>query len=147
MNHRDKAVAYFTQGYNCAQSTAAAFAEDFGLDVGLVFRTCAGFGGGVSGLREMCGAVSAMAYVAGLDGGAYAPGDLAAITALYDLVKGMVGQFVEQHETSSAEGFLSREPRPVGTKRRETRRRHSAHPTRSVLRCCSSYQAERGPRS
>lgn len=112
-SHRDRAVAYFMQGYNCAQSTAAAFAEDFGLEVGLVLRTCAGYGGGVGGMREMCGAVSAMAYVAGLHAGAYSPKDLAAKNALYDRVRRMVRQFVDQHETSCCRELLQKASCPV----------------------------------
>lgn len=64
----EKAVQYFLRGYNCAQSTAAAFAEDCGLEVDAVLTMMAGFGAGLGGLRETCGAVSAMAYVAGLRG-------------------------------------------------------------------------------
>jgi C_GCAxxG_C_C family probable redox protein len=111
--HRDRAVAYFMQGYNCAQSTAAAFAEDFGLEVQLVLRTNAGFGGGVGGLRETCGAVSGMVYVAGLHAGAYAPDDLAAKTALYDWVKGMIREFVDQHGTTCCRELLEKASCPV----------------------------------
>jgi hypothetical protein len=46
----DKAVAYFNQGYNCAQSVAAAFAQDFGLDEGMVLKLTAGFGAGMGGV-------------------------------------------------------------------------------------------------
>jgi C_GCAxxG_C_C family probable redox protein len=108
VNHSDKAIALFTQGYNCAQSTATAFAEQFGLEESLVLRSTAGFGGGMGGLRETCGAVSAMAYVAGLHAGNYEPKDLIAKKALYDLVKKMVREFSEQHGTTCCRELLKK---------------------------------------
>ena len=106
MNHQETALAYFMQGYNCAQATAAAFAADFGLTPEAVLTMTAGFGGGMGGLRETCGAVSAMVYVAGLQAGHYAPGDTAAKKALYDLVKEMQREFVAQFGTTCCRELL-----------------------------------------
>lgn len=108
MNHRDEAVAYFNQGYNCAQATAAAFAADCGLDATTVLKAMAGFGAGMGGLRETCGAVSAMVYVAGVRAGDYAPNDNAAKTALYEVVTVMVGKFAEQYGTTCCRELLKR---------------------------------------
>jgi C_GCAxxG_C_C family probable redox protein len=107
-NHSDRAEALFKLGYNCAQATAAAFAEDFGLETSFVLKSMAGFGGGMGGLRESCGAVSAMAYLAGLHIGTYAPDDLTTKTALYDLVKKMVREFTERHGTTSCRELLEK---------------------------------------
>lgn len=60
-----KALAYFHQGYNCAQSVFAAFAEDLGLSEELALRLSAGFGAGVGRMRGMCGAFSGLTMVAG----------------------------------------------------------------------------------
>lgn len=60
-----KALAYFHQGYNCAQSVFAAFAEDLGLSEDLALRLSAGFGAGVGRMRGMCGAFSGLTMVAG----------------------------------------------------------------------------------
>jgi hypothetical protein len=87
VKHSDKADALFMQGYNCAQATAAAFAENFGLEPSFVLKSTAGFGAGIGGLRETCGAVGAMAYLAGLHIGPYAAGDVATKAGLYDLIK------------------------------------------------------------
>jgi C_GCAxxG_C_C family probable redox protein len=113
MKHSDKAAANFMQGYNCAQSTAAAFAEDFGLEEALVLKMTAGFGGGMGGLRETCGAVVAMAFIAGLHAGSYAPEDLAAKKALYDLVKKMVSEFSNQHGTTCCAELLAKASCPA----------------------------------
>lgn len=104
----DEAVDYFAQGYNCAQSTAAAFASEFGLDVNTVMTMMAGFGAGLGGARETCGAVSAMAYVAGLQAGPYAPDDLASKKKLYHEVKQMVQAFTMEHGTVCCRDLLKK---------------------------------------
>lgn len=103
---KDKAVAYFERGYNCAQATAAAFADAMGLDEDTVLDVMAGFGAGMGGLRETCGAVSAMVFAAGAFAGHPAPPDRAAKKALYDTVKTMVGAFANQHGSTSCRDLL-----------------------------------------
>lgn len=106
MNPSAQAVAFFMQGYNCAQATAAAFADKIGLDEKTVLRLVAGFGAGMGGLRGTCGAVSAMVFVAGAFAGGYAPQDGAAKKALYDKVKQMVGEFRKRHGTTDCGELL-----------------------------------------
>lgn len=106
--HGERAAGYFRRGYNCAQSTAAAFAEDFGLDESCLLKLTAGFGAGIGGLRETCGGVSAMALLAGLHTGAYAPDDLETKTSLYDLVQRMHTEFVARHGTDCCRLLLER---------------------------------------
>jgi C_GCAxxG_C_C family probable redox protein len=108
MNHSEKAVYYFNQGYNCAQATATAFATDYGYDEATVIKAMAGFGAGMGGLRETCGAVSAMVYVAGLHAGAYAPDNHLAKTALYELVRKMVEEFSTLHGTTCCRELLKK---------------------------------------
>lgn len=55
----------FESGYNCAQSVAGAFWRQCGLSLAQMLALSAGFGGGFSRLREMCGAVSGMVMVMG----------------------------------------------------------------------------------
>ena len=64
-----RAVDNFMQGYGCCQSVVAAFADIYGLSDDLAKRIAAGFGGGVGRLRMMCGAVSGIVALAGLDCG------------------------------------------------------------------------------
>lgn len=53
------------KGYNCAQSVACAYCDLFGVKEEEAFRAMEAFGGGM-GVMTTCGAVSAMAYLAGL---------------------------------------------------------------------------------
>ena len=64
-----RAVDNFMQGYGCCQSVVAAFADMYGLDDNLAKRIGAGFGGGVGRMRMMCGAVSGIVTLVGLDCG------------------------------------------------------------------------------
>lgn len=60
------AKKYFTDGYNCCQAVALAFAEESGLTKDALLMLASSFGGGMGRLREVCGAVSGMFMIAGL---------------------------------------------------------------------------------
>ena len=62
----DKAKAYFTQGYNCAQAVVLAFADLTDMDEATLSRMSCSFGGGMGRLREVCGTVTGMFLVTGL---------------------------------------------------------------------------------
>jgi C_GCAxxG_C_C family probable redox protein len=107
-SHSDRAIAFFEQGYNCAQATCAAFAADFGLDTELATRMVAGLGAGRGGQRETCGAVSAMAIIAGLAAGSFAPNDLGAKRALYARIREMDREFSRTHGSTCCRDLLLR---------------------------------------
>ncbi|MDH6354868.1 C_GCAxxG_C_C family probable redox protein [Dysgonomonas sp. PH5-45] len=62
----EKAVELHKSGYNCAQAVAMAYADLFGVDTETIAKLSCSFGGGLGGLREVCGAVSGMSMIAGL---------------------------------------------------------------------------------
>ncbi len=63
MTKGEKAKELFMSGCNCSQAVAAAFCDEMNMDAQLVKRLTIGFGGGVGRMREVCGAVSGMAFV------------------------------------------------------------------------------------
>ena len=65
MNRPDKAEELFRKGYNCSQSTFAAFADVLGMTVEEAAKIASPFGAGFGKLREVCGAVSGMTLLAG----------------------------------------------------------------------------------
>ena len=60
-----RAQQNFLDGYNCSQAVALAFADLIGMDEKLLLRALSSFGGGLGRMREVCGAVSGMSFVAG----------------------------------------------------------------------------------
>ncbi|MBR1788204.1 MAG: C_GCAxxG_C_C family protein [Bacteroidaceae bacterium] len=87
-----RAVDNFMAGYGCCQSVVAAFADLYGLDDTLAKRIAAGFGGGVGRLRMMCGAVSAIVMLVGLDCGQTEGGDREGKSACYKVVQELLTQ-------------------------------------------------------
>lgn len=63
MTKGERAENYFRNGYNCSQSVALAFCAETDIDEATTARLTLGFGGGIGRLREVCGAVSGMAFV------------------------------------------------------------------------------------
>lgn len=61
-----RAQAYFTEGYNCSQAVAMAYADLIGMDETMLARAMSSFGGGMGRMREVCGAVSGMSFAAGV---------------------------------------------------------------------------------
>lgn len=91
--HREKATAYFLEGYNCAQSVLLAFCDDLNLDEEMAARLTSSFGGGMGRLREVCGAVSGMFLAAGLLYGYSDPKDTAGKKAQYERVQKLAREF------------------------------------------------------
>lgn len=90
---RERAQMFFEEGYNCSQSVFLAFADRYGLSRELAARMSASFGGGVGRLREVCGAVSAMALVCGLECGAVKGADQAGKAANYEQMQALAARF------------------------------------------------------
>jgi len=88
----------FNSGYNCSQSVLLAY-EDYlkekGLDHKTVLRMASPLGGGISRLREVCGAVSALCLLIGLTDGYDTPDDEKK-KALYSKVQKLVMDFQER---------------------------------------------------
>ena len=83
----NRAVDNFMAGYGCCQSVVAAFADLYGLDDVTAKRIAAGFGGGVGRLRMMCGAVSGIVMLVGLDCGQTEGSDRDGKSACYKVVQ------------------------------------------------------------
>ncbi len=87
-----RAVDNFMAGYGCCQSVVAAFADLYGLDEVMAKRIAAGFGGGVGRLRMMCGAVSGLVMLVGLDCGQTKGSDSEGKSACYKVVQDLLAQ-------------------------------------------------------
>ena len=65
MHAEEKALHYFHQGFNCAQSVFAAFADQVGMSEEAALRFSSAFGAGLGRMRGTCGAFSGLCMVAG----------------------------------------------------------------------------------
>lgn len=119
MNYDDRiqqAVENFMQGYGCCQSVVAAFADLYGLDDTMAKRIAAGFGGGVGRMRMMCGAVSALVILAGLDCGQTEGSDRQGKSACYKVVQQLLATFKERNGSiicSELLGLGGVKPKPI----------------------------------
>lgn len=96
-NRVQRAVDIFMQGFGCCQSVVAAFADLYGLDDSLAKRIAAGFGGGVGRMRMMCGAVSGIVALVGLDCGQTDGADREGKSACYKAVQELLAQSKAQN--------------------------------------------------
>lgn len=93
----EKAVSLFKQGYNCAQSVTAAFADLYDLTPEQALRISASFGAGIGRMREVCGAASGMFILAGLQCGSTTPGDAEGKKLNYEVVQMLAAKFRERN--------------------------------------------------
>lgn len=92
-----RAKEYFRTGYNCAQSVALAFVDITNLDESTIATITASFGGGMGRLREVCGTVSGMAFLAGFIAPCPTAEDSEAKKANYALVQHFAERFREKN--------------------------------------------------
>ena len=96
MDHADRAMELFLEGYNCAQAVACAFGDVTGLTTDQAARMASSFGGGMGRLREVCGTVSGALLVMGIAKGYDDPKDPEAKKAHYHLVQEFARCFRER---------------------------------------------------
>lgn len=95
----EKALENHKKGYNCSQSIVCAYCDLFGVDEETAFRMSEGFGGGMGGMQDTCGAVTGMFMLAGLkgSGGHTLCGKTKAET--YKTIRMLANQFKEMNST------------------------------------------------
>jgi C_GCAxxG_C_C family probable redox protein len=93
----EQAVAFYKQGYTCAQSILASFAARYGLQQNLALRIGEPFGAGTSCTGNMCGSVTGAIMVLGLQYGSALSNDGAARSTTYQRVHELIHRFKEIH--------------------------------------------------
>ena len=83
MTKAERARELFLEGCNCAQAVFLAFAEEK-MDRDAALKIASGFGGGMAGMRNVCGAVNGMFMAYGLLCGPADPTDRAAKAKSYE---------------------------------------------------------------
>lgn len=92
-----RAMELFREGgYNCCQAVALAFSDicaQAGISESAVATLSSGFGGGMARMREVCGTVSGMTFLAGVISPATNPTDRSERTSNYALVQELAAAF------------------------------------------------------
>ena len=118
----EQARDYFKQGYNCTQSVALAFSDEIGIEKSRMLKMVSSFGGGMGRLREVCGAVSGMFFVAGALYGYDDPKDMQTKKEHYARIQELAAQFREKNGSIVCRELLGLEGRdssPVPSERTE----------------------------
>ena len=116
-----KALDYFFGGYNCAQSVFAAFHEEMGLGEAEALRLASSMGGGVGGLREVCGAFTGMSLVMGALRGYDTPDDPEAKKDHYARIQALGARFSDAYGTLICRDLLASHGNLAPTLRSGTR--------------------------
>lgn len=97
MTRADRAEELFKQGYNCSQSVLLAFSDIIGDSEENLAHLSFLLGGGVSRLREVCGAVSGMGMAAGMIFPAPTPCMGKQKAASYKMMQSLAFEFKKQN--------------------------------------------------
>jgi C_GCAxxG_C_C family probable redox protein len=84
-------------GFNCTQAVLSTYADVFGLDREAALKLSTGFGIGMGGMGDTCGAVTGAFMVLGLRYGASDPDDRQATRKTYQQVRSFAAKFKARH--------------------------------------------------
>ena len=96
MNHKEKALNYFGNNFNCSQGVFTTFATEMGMDEELALKLATNFGGGAR-KGELCGAVAGALMVLGLRDGHCDSDDLEAKAKAYKEATEFMDRFIKKN--------------------------------------------------
>lgn len=120
-----QAVSLMRSGFNCTQAVLSTYADLFGLDRQTALRLSTGFGVGMGGLGDTCGAVTGAFMVLGLRYGATEPDDRQATRKTYQQVRKFAKRFKARHESILCRDLVDLGKSPVSVVAR--RKQFSTH--------------------
>lgn len=109
MTKAERARELFLEGCNCAQAVFLAFAEEK-MDRDTALKIASGFGGGMAGMRNVCGAVNGMFMAYGLLCGPADPSDRAAKAKSYETLRQLAGEFEARNGSLICRQLLGLDP-------------------------------------
>ena len=105
-----RAIRFFNEGYNCAQSVFMAYADLYNYNPDAAKAVASSFGGGIGQLHETCGTVNAMAMLTGLQHPVSTPTDQEAKKHNNSVTRSVVKQFTDRFGTIKCGELLKRLP-------------------------------------
>lgn len=104
MNRKiEQVIENFNRGFNCAQVIFSAYAEQLGLDISKATKISCGFGGGIGGTKQLCGAITGAYMVIGLKHGNSDAEDQESKKKTYDLINEFTSKFAAKNNSTLCE--------------------------------------------
>lgn len=113
--YKEEAVRLHDYGCNCAQSVACALSPEVGADDDVLFRCLEGFGAGMGGFTETCGAISGGVALAGIANSA-GFAKKGSKESTYNAAKRIVADFQDKNGSTlckDLKGFTSADGKPL----------------------------------
>jgi C_GCAxxG_C_C family probable redox protein len=107
MDRTEKAVELFKSGFACSQAVLAAYSDLFGLDEKTALKIAGGFGGGIGGTADICGALSGAIMAIGLKYSPVTPLDKEQKNYNYMIVKKFLEEFKKQTNVIKCKDLLN----------------------------------------
>jgi C_GCAxxG_C_C family probable redox protein len=107
MKRSEKALQLYSNGFNCAQSVIASFADVLGLSEETAARMSAGFGGGMGRMQETCGAATGAYMVIGFLRGKFKEGDDESNDRTNKLIQEFSKRFTELHGSVNCKALIN----------------------------------------
>jgi C_GCAxxG_C_C family probable redox protein len=101
------ATTKFLEGYNCAQSVLYSFCHELQIDENTALKIACGFGGGMGGKQEVCGAVTGGIIVIGSKYGRGKNDERSARELTYAKIRELMERFSEKHGTFICRNLLN----------------------------------------
>lgn len=96
-SRKELAMQFFKEGYNCSQAVFAAYCDLYNMDQETALKVSSSFGGGMGRMREVCGAVSGMFLIAGLETGSVDGKDQEGKKHNYDVVQQLAEEYKKEN--------------------------------------------------
>lgn len=122
----ERAGERFLEGCNCAQAVFVTYADLYGFDEATAMKLAASFGAGMGRMREVCGAVSGMFLVAGMETGATEGRDQESKKHNYEVVQQLAACFKEEYGSIICRELLGLDKKTISEE--ERRKMLSASP-------------------
>ena len=106
MKRSEKALEYYSNGFNCAQSVIVSFADILDFDEEAAIRMASGFGGGMGRMQQTCGAVTGAFMLIGYLRGKYKDEDECASEETNRLIQEFSKRFVQEHGSITCKSLI-----------------------------------------
>lgn len=106
MTRSEKSLEYFNKGFNCAQSVIISFSDILDIEEENALRIASGFGGGMGGMQETCGAVTGAFMVIGFLKGKYKDGDDDSKELTNELIKEFTHKFIDKNKSINCKKLI-----------------------------------------